>query len=378
MKHINNLSISALAVLCSLASCKGSGTASSSGPDADTIAVRYAANLEMLDHGDFTEVKVRNPWDTAAALATYLLVEAEAPLPDQLPAGTVIRTPVSNALVYSTVHTSLIESLGAIDAIGGVCNGQYINSKEIRSRIASGRVADCGNSMTPDIERILMLRPQAILLSPFENNDRYGRVAELGIPIVECADYMETSPLGRAEWVKFYGRLLGCTAEADSMFALTERRYTALRDSAAGVSVRPSVIIDRRYGQVWNVPGGASTMAAFIRDAGGNNPFDSYVQSGSVAIAPEQVLATAHDAPVWLIRYNQLNEKSLSELAVDAPENSRFEAFRTGNVYGCNTRYVDFYEEVPFHPDYLLADMISLIHPELGITPERRYYTKMK
>lgn len=378
MKFVKNLSISALVVLYSLASCRGGGATDGNRTECDTVPIKYASNLTILSCDGFTEVNVRNPWDTTLTLATYLLVDADSPLPDDLPAGTVIRTPVSNALIYATVHTSLVQQLGAIEAIGGVCNARYINSPQLKERIASGEVADCGNSMSPDLERILMLRPQAILLSPFENNDRYGRVADLGIPIVECADYMETSPLGRAEWVKFYGRLLGRAREADSMFCATESRYLALRDSVADVSVRPGVVLDRRYGQVWNVPGGASTMAAFIRDAGGMNPFDSYQQSGSVAIAPEQVLATAHDAPVWLIRYNQVKDKDLRELAEDAPENSRFEAYRRGNVYGCNTRYVDFYEEVPFHPDYLLADLISVIHPETGIVPSRRYFTKMQ
>lgn len=373
-----HLSICFIAVLCALASCKGSGAASSSAPSGDTIDLKYTANLTMIDRDGYTEAVVRNPWDTTKTLATYLLVPSNSALPAEMPEGTVIRTPVTNALVYSTVHNSLIRSLGAIDAIGGVCNGQYINSKDIQARIRSGRVADCGNSMTPDLEKILMLRPQVIMLSPFENNDRYGKVADLGIPIVECADYMEQSPLGRAEWVKFYGRLLGREKEADKMFEETEARYIALRDSAGKAEGRPAVIIDQRYGQVWNVPGGASTMAAFIRDAGGTNPFDEYPQSGSVAIAPEEVLVKAHDAPIWLVRYNQANDKSLEELAQDASVNSHFEAYRKGNVYGCNTRYIDFYEEVPFHPDYLLEDMISIIHPESGVIPSHPYYSKMK
>ena len=361
----------------SLASC-GGGRANTSAPGGEEVSITYARNLSIRDHDGYTEVIVRNPWDTLRTLQKYLLVPAEADLPADLPEGTVVRTPVSNALVYSTVHNSLIAELGSVEAIGGVCNSKYINDGPVRDRINSGLIADCGVSLSPDMEKILKLRPQVIMLSPFENNDKYAKVGELGIPIIECADYMETSALGRAEWVRFYGRIFGRTAAADSIWRETEKRYTELRDKALTTSTRPKVIIDQRYGQVWNVPGGESVLAGYIRDAGGTNPFDAYRQSGSVPLAPEKVLGEAHDADIWFVRYNQQNDKSMRELASDAPVNSRFKAFREGRVYGCNTRYVDFYEETPFHPDRLLEDMIRCMHP--GLLPDSvlRYYTLMK
>ncbi len=172
-------------------------------------------------------------------------------------------------------------------------------------------------------------------------------MGELGIPIIECADYMETSPLGRAEWVRFYGMLFGKQDVADKMFAETESNYLKLKQIANGLAIKPKVIIDQRYGQVWNVPGGVSTMGRLIEDAGGINPFASYERSGSVPLAPEKVLAEAHDADVWFVRYNQEKDKSLRELGNDAPVNSQFKAFKDGRVYGCNTRYVN---SVPSRP----------------------------
>lgn len=292
------ISVCLCAVVFALASCKGGDAASGSDHTGDSISINYASNLSMVDFGDYTEVKVRNPWDTSRLLQTYILIDIDKDLPDVLPKGTVIRTPARNALVYSTVHNSMLNSIGAADAIGGVCNSSYINTPEIRERIESGDIIDCGNSMAPNLERIIMLCPDVIMLSPFENNDRYGKVADMGIPIIECADYMETSPLGRAEWLKFYGRLTGHTAQADSIFEDTERRYLALKSEVEGAQERPKVIIDQRYGQVWNVPAAHSTMATFIRDAGGTNPFDYIPGSGNTPVAPEQVLAQAHDAPV--------------------------------------------------------------------------------
>ena len=371
------LSIS-LMMLASFASCKG-GQASVSEKMGKEVPIKYAENLSVVEHEGFTEVKVRNPWDTAKLLQKYILVPTEQELPANLPEGTVVRTPVSNALVYSTVHNSLISEIGGIDAIGGVCNAEYVNEGEVKERLRSGRIADCGVSMSPDIEKIIKLHPQVIMLSPLVNTDKYAQVGALGIPIIECADYMETSALGRAEWVKFYGLLFGKADVAEKMFGDVEEKYNALKEMASKVAKRPKVLIDQRYGQVWNVPGGESTMAGLIRDARGINPFDAYKQSGSVPLAPEKVLAEAYDADIWFVRYNQDNEKTLKELASDAPVNSQFKAYKEGNVYGCNTRYIDFYEETPFHPERLLENLIYYMHPEMrGDALTHSYYTQMR
>lgn len=367
-----------LTVVAFLASCRGSHASSSAEEENNTVPLKYAENLTIKEFPDYTEVTVRNPWDTLKILQKYILVERDSAMPKNLPQGTLVKIPVTNALVYSTVHNSLISELGAMDAIGGICNSKYVNGKELKARLASGKIVDCGVSLSPDLEKIIKLNPQVIMLSPFENNDKYAKVGELGIPIIECADYMETSALGRAEWVRFYGLLFGKQDVADKMFADTESNYLKLKEMATGLAVKPKVIIDQRYGQIWNVPGGVSTMGRLIEDAGGINPFASYKQSGSVPLAPEKVLAEAHDADIWFVRYNQEKEKTMKELGNDAPVNSQFKAYKEGRVYGCNTRYVDFYEETPFHPDRLLEDMISAMHPELSNHTTHHYYHLMQ
>lgn len=367
-----------LTVVAFLASCRGSHASSSAEEENKTVPLKYAENLTIKEFPDYTEVTVRNPWDTLKTLQKYILVERDSAMPKNLPQGTLVKIPVTNALVYSTVHNSLISELGSMDAIGGICNSKYVNGKDLKARLASGKIVDCGVSLSPDLERIIKLNPQVIMLSPFENNDKYAKVGELGIPIIECADYMETSALGRAEWVRFYGLLFGKQDVADKMFADTESNYLKLKEMAAGLAMKPKVIIDQRYGQVWNVPGGVSAMGRLIEDAGGINPFASYKQSGSVPLAPEKVLAEAHDADIWFVRYNQEKDKTMKELGNDAPVNSQFKAYKEGRVYGCNTRYVDFYEETPFHPDRLLEDMISAMHPELSSHTTHHYYHLMR
>lgn len=361
------------------ASCGGSHSYSNTQTGGERDSLSYAEFFSIERFPDYTEVTVRNPWDSVRTLQKYILVNRDSVIPNNLPQGTVVKVPLHNALVLSTVHTSLISELNAGNDIGGICSAEYIKGAELTERLKSGKLTDCDDNMNPDIEKVIKLNPDAILLSPYENNDRYARVGDLGIPIIECADYMETSPLGRAEWVKFFGLLFGKEDEAQKMFAETEKRYLYLKEKAATAKNKPKVLTDTKYGQTWGVPGANSTTGRYIVDAGGVNPFAKYEQTGSVQLAPEKVLAEAHDADVWFIKYNQQTEKSLKELSSDAAVNSRFKAFKDGNVFGCNTRYSGLYEETPFHPDLMLEEMIKVIHPELfPAQPALRYYQLMK
>lgn len=367
--------VSVVAVL--LAGCKGNRN-SASDWGGTPIKMKYADNIKISEGKDFTLVEVINPWDTAHNLQRYILVDRNRPIPDSLPSGVVVKVPVKDALVYSTVHVALIKELGKLDAISGICSAEYVTDPDVKTLIAKGKIKDCGNNMAPDMERIIKLNPEAILLSPYENGEQYASVSKLGIPFIEGADYMETSPLGRAEWMRFYGLLFGARNESEQLFADTEKRYLELAQKGKETTTRPTVLLDQRYGQVWDVPAANSTTGILIRDAGGNNPFAVYKGSGSVALDPEKVLVMAHDADIWLVRYFQKNPKTLKELADDAPVNSQFKAFKVGNVWGCNTSKSGFFEETPFHPDRTLEEFLRIIHPELNIPGNTRYYHRMK
>lgn len=363
-----------------LAGCKGGRTASTSSEvSGEEVPVRYAENLKIVKGEDYTAVTLRNPWDTTKVLQKYILVDREGEVPADLPQGTVVRVPVKSALVYSTVHSELISRFGCAEAIKGMCSVDFINDPALKQRVEKGEIEDCGQYNAPNIEKIVKLNPEVIILSPYSNGDNYARVGKLGIPLVECAEYMETSGLGRAEWMRFFGLLFGREKESEQEFSRIESNYQRLKQLATSAKSRPVVMMDCIYGGGWDVPGGLSTIGRLIHDAGGTNPFGHYLQSGGVNLSPERVLAEAHDADIWFYRYNQTGEKTLKELGEDAPIYRKFEAYRKGNVYGCNTRYVNFFEETPFHPDRLLEDMVRILHPEIsGIGEENHYFTKLK
>lgn len=364
-------------VVLFLSACGGRSKATSALVTGDTIPLRYAENLTLVAYPEYTVATLRNPWDTLRTLHTYILVPAAEPLPAHLPQGTVVRTPLSKAVVYSSVHCGLVNNLGAFNSIGGICDLKYIKLPVVQEGVKRGTIADCGDGMNPDMEKIIDLHPDAILLSPFENSGGYGRIEKLNIPIIECADYMETSALGRAEWMRFYGLLFGAAPKADSLFAEVVSCYKRLQHCAMLSSVSLSVVSELKSGSAWYVPGGRSTMGRLFNDACGRYVFAEDKHSGSIPLAFETVFDKAGDADVWIIKYNRDRDMSYSDLKADYIGYTGFKAFKTRNIYGCNTAKVPFYEETPFRPDYLLADLIQILHPEIGDLGGLRYFCKL-
>ena len=361
-----------------LSACGGGSKTSSLQAEGDTIRMKYSSLLQIVKHADYTVVTIRNPWDTLKVLHTYLLADREKPLPEHLPEGTVVRTPLQKSVIYSSVHCSLWSELDELKGIGGVCGLEYIKLPQIQEGCRNGSIVNVGNSMNPDIERIIDLRPDAILLSPFENSGGYGRVGKLNIPIIECADYMETSALGRAEWMRLYGLLLGKEAQADSLFAGIEKEYLTLTQQVKSQNLkRPTVISEMKNSSAWYIPGGNSTMGRLYQDAGADYVFAYLSNSGSVPLAFETVFDRGGNADIWLIKYNQPQDKTYSELERDYAPYARFKAFQDRKVYGCNTNYVPFYEESPFHPGLLLKDLIKIFHPELLPDYDFKYFSNL-
>ncbi len=343
------------------------------GTNGNDSIIHHAELLSITCHEEYTDVQITNPWDTARLLHRYLLVPRNKELPQGLPQGTVVRIPLENSLVYSSVHVSALEWLGALDQIGGVCDLTYIKTPALLARAQAGELVDAGNSMAPDIEQVMGLSPDAILLSPFENAG-YGRIGKMGIPIIECADYLETSPLGRAEWIKLFGRLYGKEAEADSLFAQIEQNYTVLKEQAKTFAHKPVVISELKSGSAWYMPGGKSYMARIFADAGAAYPWSENGESGSIPLSFETVFDRAGNADIWLVKSFNVGSLSYKALQKEYAPYARFKAFKERKIYGCDTALCNYYEETPFRPDLLLQELTALFHPDRFPQYQFRYY----
>ena len=338
-----------------------------------TDSIRYAVGFIAENLDGFVKIEVHDPWNEGKLLQRYLLVQRDKPLPEGMPKGTIVRVPLRNIVVYTSVHSAVLDELGEADRIVGVCEPRYIKVASVKERISKGLIKDLGAATSPNIERMIEAGAEVVLASPFDHGG-YGSVEKLGIPIIECADYMETDPLGRAEWIKFIGLFTGQSKRADSLFRITETNYLQTKALVENVTYRPTLLTGMKYGSPWFVPSGESFMARIYKDAGADYIFNYLPGTGSTPMNFETVFDKAVHADIWLINYNRDGGMSYSVLKSDYSPYSGFDAFRNRHIYGNNTDHSMFYEEVPMHPDFLLAELIAIFHPQLLPDRKLRYF----
>lgn len=443
MKKLYILLCGATAALL-MAACQGGKTAAADAEAGDTLEMKYAKLLTIVKHGDggeasdevegidyqYTEAIIANPWKAGTMLHRYILIpkgeegdKTVTRLALQRTSGMgcttdTVRTPVERSAVFIAPHCQLMYELGCQQAIRGVCDLNYINIPDVRKRAASAEnasagnassekasaqnsIVDCGSSMAPDIERIIALKPEAILVSPFENSGGYGKLDKLHIPLIEAADYMESSPLGRAEWMKFYGMLFGkdknisttaagkaseaavgkaseaaagkaseatlpasCELRADSLFAQIEKEYLELKAEAGKLPKGLSILTERKTGNVWYVPGGQSTIGILLKDANARYIFSDDKHSGSLPMSPEQILAKGTQVDVWAFKYFGGAPLSQVQLLQEYDGYKALAAFNRGNIYQVDTSTEPYFELTSFHPELLLREFIILAHGE--------------
>ena len=359
-----------------MVACTPSGKQTSSKEALSSDSIQYAQGFTVQRFDTYIMVEVRDPWDSTRLLQRYLLVDRTKSVPGGLPKGTIVKVPVKDIVIYTSVHAAIIDQLHETDKVIGVCEPRYMDTPAIQEGIHAGRIADLGEATSPNIEKMIEIGAELVIASPFQNSS-YGPVEKIGIPIIEGADYMEAFPLGRTEWIRFYGLLFGKEEMADSIFKETEQAYLSLKDLTANIDNRPTVLSEKKFGSSWYVPSGDSYMAHLIEDAGADYMFKDLPGAGSTPLAFETVFDKAIHADIWLVKYNQSSEMTYNDLRSEYTPYENFDAFKKQRIYTCNTGIVPYYEEFPLHPEYLLKDLIWIFHPELvpGYSP--RYFSKM-
>lgn len=381
-----------------LVSCQGN-MVSTSVEDGDTLSLKYAQQLIMVHHAGYTEVTIKNPWKQGCVLHQYFLVpkgksneQTDSAIQEVVKEkkangvkADIIRTPVGKGVFFTSPHCQLAYDLGCSNAIAGVCDLDYINIKDIHRRAApilystsapTSHIVNCGSSMQPSIEKIIDISPEALLVSPFENSNGLEKLDKLDIPVIEAADYMETSALGRAEWILFYGMAFGREKQADSLFHAVDSTYLSLRQMAIKLAKGRSIITERKTGDVWYTPGGQSTVGMLLTDANATYPFANDRHSGSLALSSEQMIDKAESADVWAFK-NFGKPLTKRDLLAEFQGYSLLRSFKTGEIYQCDTSVVPYFEETAFHPDRLLREFIQLAHPNVQLGG-LRYYKKFE
>ena len=358
-----------------LTSCgNGSAPADQGELAADTLT-HHARYLTIAQRPDGAVlVDIADPW--SAGYYSYALVHRDSVLPADLPSkATVIRTPVERAAVYAQVYTSAMDELGAIDALAAIADSQFFTDNDtVASLLNQGRITDLGTSQSPSAELLAASGSQVVLRSPYEGMTTAPPPP--GLVPVECLDYMESSPIGRAEWMLLFGELFGKREQAKAVFEDVIDKYSSLAFKVGSSSTpKPKLLVETETSGVWYVPAGESYAARLYADAGAAYPWADSKGQGSLALSLEEVASKALDADLWLVRSFGYETTPASLKALN-PRYASFKALKEGNVYSCDTSVRLIFNNVAFHPERLLADYVAIFHPDVLPDYQPRYFIK--
>jgi len=348
-------------------------------PVAKNTAIAHAKGFTIEKAGDnITLIKITSPWPESESAFTYALIPKEKMAFMTLNRDAydaIIAVPVARLVVTSTTHIPALESLGVEERLVGFPQTAFISSPKTRKRIDAGLVKELGSNEILNTEMVLALNPEVVVgFGINDQNKAYETLERANIPIVYNGEWTEETPLGKAEWIKFFGPFFGLEKKADSLFATIEKSYGDAAKLAEKATHRPTVLSGGLYKDVWHVAGGKSWVAQFLNDAHSEYIYKETKEKGSLSLSFESVLDKGHSAEFWL---NPSLHVSYEELLADNSHYAQFDAFKNKNIYtNANTKGATggllFYEFAPTRPDLVLKDLIHIFHPEL--LPEHRPY----
>lgn len=348
----------------------------------DKSEIEYAEGFEVEYFGSYKVIRVVRPWRDSDVTFTYVLVQCGTPVPEGYEDAAIIEVPVSTAVSMSTTYLPHFVELGLIDHLVGVDEFDFVYSPEIRERIDAGELVELGGGTAVNVEQTIDLDPDLILTYGLgiPDYDAHPMLLDAGLAVALNSDYMETSPLGRAEWIKFNAMFFNREAEANAYFDDAAGRYNELVALAAGAADRPTVLVNAMFSGTWYAAGGDSYIARLIADAGGDYLWSDDDSGGALSLSFEAVLERAQDADIWL---NPNFWLSLDEGAAEDERYAEFAAFQNGRVYNNNQRIGelganDYAEGGVVHPERVLEDLIAILHPELLPEHELFYFRHLE
>lgn len=352
------------------------------------LKVSYASGFSIDDREDHYILTLNNPWPGADTSFTYILLKTNANgrSVEELEASytnadAIFSVPVQSIVVTSTTHIPSLDLLGVADRLVGFPNLDYISSETTRKLISEGKIQELGQNESINTEVLIELNPDVVVGFAVDGaNSTFSTIEKTGIPVIYNSDWTETHPLGKAEWIKYFGLLFGKEHLADSIFRNIERDYHRAKEVAARSDSKPTVLSGAMYRDVWYMPQGNSWAAQFIRDANGTYLWEDSEGTGSLSLSLETVLVKGKKAEYWIgpgqfVSKQQFNEAHSVYGQFDALKNDRVYSFtkRKGETGG-----VVYYELAPNRPDLVLKDIIAILHPELLPDHQLFFFSKVE
>ena len=335
----------------------------------DGVEIRHASQFTVTSHPCGKEVAVRVPWRPPEDPLHYLLVPRGGEVPEQFAGHRVVEVPVRRVVALSTTYLAHMESLGLLDTLVGLANFNHVCSPAMRQRIAQGTLAEVGENLAVNVELLIDLDPDLILGYGIgvAEDDNHPALFEAGLDVVLTTEFLEPTPLARAEWIKFIALFFDREAEAETRFDYLEQSYLELQGLASEAGSRPSVLLNADFQGVWYMPGGRSYMATLLHHAGASYIWDDDTTSTTTAYDAESVFERGANAEFWL---NPGQARSLDELLSLDQRYSFFDAVKQCRIYNCTARLGpgggnDIWETGVANPHLVLADLVRIFHPDL-------------
>ena len=342
---------------------------------------RYAERFEIsgAEGRKSMLLRVRNPWQGAeGSERSLLIVRDNEPVPEGFD-GEVLCCEPSRIVCMSSTHIAMLDAIGAVERIVGVSGKNFVSNNRI---LNNSDIGDIGYDSNIDYEMLVSLDPDIVLLYGIGGaSGMESKLRELGIPFVYIGDYLEESPLGKAEWLVAVAEIAGCREVGEHIFNDIPERYETLRKLAAESSApAPKVMLNTPYGDAWFMAPTTSYIARLIADAGGDYIYKKNTSTRSLPVDIEEASMLAGSADVWI---NVGGIRSLEELRRRLPKFADTECVVKGNVWDCDLRTTpaggnDYWESGVIHPDLVLKDLIKIFHPELLRDSTFTYYRQLK
>lgn len=337
--------------------------------------IQYAKGFEMYDFENFKILKITQPWQGAAETSVYVLANDVNNIPDSLAHLTKVQIPVKSIVVTSTTHIPSLVTLNETTSLKAFPGLDFISSEEVRRLISEDKIKEISDGIGVNFELTIDVNPEVVIANGGNDSfEKYRQIQQAGIPVIYNGDWVEYTPLGKAEWIKLFGVLYDKEEEATTFFNQVVAEYEKAKQTVSKTTSKPTVFSGAMYEDIWYAPQGDSWTAQIIADAGGDYVWASHSGTGSLSMAFEQVLDDAQEVEYWI---GPAQFVSYSEMQHANIHYKEFTALQTKKVYTYSARKgvtggLIFYEEATNRPDILLKDYICVLHPE--VFPEHELY----
>jgi len=350
----------------------------SSTPNNDYIM--YATGFTVEYFGEIKKIEVKNPYKGATEGLSYWLIPKSAEVPDSLTNENIVRTPVGSLVCTSTTHITPLDLLEESEKLVGFPSTQYISSNKVREQVVNGKTTEIGRDNNLNVEVMLGLQPEVLMT--YSMTGDYSKLTAYersGISVIQNAEYLEETPLGRAEWIKFMALFFDKEEQADSIFNGIAKNYSTTLELINQQVQKPTVFSGIVYGDTWYMPGGNSWAGKFLNDAGANFLWKDSPETGSIELSFEAVYEKSYQSDFWIGAANYYSKEALK--AIDERYAS-FEAFKQDKVYTYNARQIpeggnDYFESGFSRPDIVLNDLVKILYPDLLPQHQLYYYRKL-